>query len=1095
MLRILLIILLLPNLALAAPLSQAPLQIGGGGSGNLILLPSTAHSAMAQAANADTDYAPATIYAGYFDPDKCYGYRQPERYFQPLGPARAHLCVAAWSGNFLNWASAQALDVYRAVLTGGDRYVDGPGFTVLQKSRNLRADGAFPDRRLPAMLSGSATPFPGADLHLRIAGQDRDLLLSRSAEFPGEPQDFMSNQMLEPGSTYRLAVRVQVCVESQLERNCRLFASGYKPEGLLQEYAQRLRYSVFSTTGNEGESGRVTLQARQGFIGPELDDGTANPQAEWSADSGVLLANPQPGGVIGYLNHFDESGLRESDDSGELLYAAVRYLQNQGSHAAWAVGEGEPRAQSWGDPISHACQPNAALGLGGGGEHAAPVGARLAQLSAGDTTLNLLAATRQVAVMEGDASLEFAGLAYAAHVRDLRPDLPGRQSLSSHWLVSPREKTGAFWQVAKYGGFSVPQDYRFERSEPLPIDWWHDPARSVDGRPDNLFLLGEQQRLRAELKQAFARIAASADATSRQLSAAGTSGEVLVTSLEARRWSGDLQLWQKGSTEPLWSAARSLDELTESQLGGRTIFTAVPTASQAKDGPQVLRSAVPFAWSSLDEVQRAALGNEALLDYLRGSRRDERDALHADRQFRQRGSRLGDIDHSRPAYSWHDPQLYEALPVAQDDGKTLGESYRQFLAGAAYQQRAPLVAVGANDGMLHGFDARDGRELFAYVPAAVFGHLRELADPGYAHRYFVDASPSVGNAWVGGRWRTLLVGGTGAGGNSVFALDVTDPERMNAGSLLWEFSHPDLGYTLGRPALLALESGRFVVVFSSGAREPEGAAGALWIVDAADGRLLKRISLPGAGDLGVVTAISSTGAVTANRLYVGDSHGNLWRVDLAGEDGRESAIPASLASGPLFRAVLADGRTQAISAPIAAALDSSGAVRLLFGTGRYSRVGDNLPANPLRVESLYGLLDDGKALAGRSRLATRPSGTEGARGWYLDLPADGTRVVEQAQVRDGRFVLFNLITPGQDPCADPLRHGSLALSIEAGGEPVLPVIAVAGNQQIDQDSGVRVQPDAEGGVQLSTLDRQGRPQTRTLALPDDSGRKAWQEVR
>ncbi|MGC4010357.1 MAG: PilC/PilY family type IV pilus protein [Pseudomonas sp.] len=1058
----------------AAPVSQVPLQIASGAPGNILLLPSSAHGATAAAANPSPVYATAEKYFGYFDPDKCYVYRsgeaQTQRYFQPVGPALAHVCRQAWSGNFLNWATAQAIDVYRAALTGGDRFADSAEMTVLQKGRDLERDGAFPDRRLTLDSVAGATPFSGATLYLRVAGEERSLLLSRSPDFPGEPQEFLPGEPLLPATSYRLAVRVQVCVAGQQERNCQRYGEHYKPEGLLQQYAGRLRFSFFGRSDREAG---VVLRAPQKFVGPWLDEGSDNPQKEWSAQTGMLIE--RPAGVIAALNRFDESPPVPFDDVGELLHAATRYLQHQGHHA---------------DPLTYACQRNAMLGIGGAGEGEA--GASLLRL--GDPAL--AQAMQQVVAMQGGggaaASLALAGLAYDAHVRDLRPDLPGRQSASTYWLASSREVTGAgsaLWLATQYGGFAIPRGYSFARTSPLPESLW----RGVDGWPGNLLRFTESDKLRDELKQAFARAADDEPMSIGNFSAGPQPGEWFSTLLAGRHWSGDLQLWREDEQKPQWSAARKLDELSEAQLAGRNILTVRPITTGV-EGALIMRTGVPFAWGALDAEQRRRLGSEQgelLVDYLRGSRLHERREPGSSLPFRLRASRLGDIVGSRPAYSWHDPQPYGELP------QPLGTGYREFLASELYQQRAPLVAVGANDGMLHGFDARDGHELFAFVPAAVLGHLRELADPGYAHRYYVDGSPAVGNAWIGGAWRTLLVGSTGAGGNSLFALDVTDPAHMLPGNVLWEFSHPDLGYTLGRPALVAIGSGRFVVAVSSGARDPESQGGDIWLLDAADGHVLKRIHLPGAGDLGPVTAISSAGDVTANRLYVGDSFGNLWRVDLAGEEGGDSAIPPSLAGKPLFRAQAPDGRPQVISAPVSAVLDRSGQVRVLFGTGRFYRVGDDEPS--AERESLYGVLDDGLAFTGRSNLRSVLSTADinGARGWYLDLPADGWRVVDQPQVRDGKLVLFNLIAPGDDPCSDPLVHASLVLEVGSGERLAgsLPNDVLASSDATPQPSGALLQSDPGGSLRILGVERDGRPQGQTIALPRDFGRKAWWEAR
>ncbi|WP_447753747.1 pilus assembly protein [Pseudomonas nicosulfuronedens] len=1065
---------------LAAPVSQVPLQIASGAPGNLLLLPSIAHSAIAAAANPSPLYVAGERHFGYFDPGKCYVYRDGEaesdRYFQPVGPALAHTCRQAWSGNFLNWATAQAIDVYRAVLTGGDRWIDSTGLTVLQKGRSVEVDGAFADRALPLDVVAGATPFSGATLHLRIAGQGRSLLLSRSPDLPGEPQEFLPGAPLLPATTYRLAVRVQVCAAGQLERNCQRYGQHYKPEGLLQQYAVRLRFSIF---GRNDDGAAVVLRAPQKFVGPWRDDGRDNPQKEWSAQTGVFI--DRPAGVIAHLNRFDEGQSMSFDDVGELFHAATRYLRYQ---------DGDASSARWGDPHTYACQRNAMLGIGGAGDGEA--GASLLRL--GDFELDQ-AAQRVAAMAAGTgaaASHALAGLAYDAHVRDLRPDLPGRQSASTYWLASSQEIVGrgnALWLATQYGGFTVPRNYSFARSSPLPGNWWE----GADGWPANLLRLSEPDKLRDELKQAFARVADEGPKSIGNFSAGPQPGEWFSTLLEGRRWSGDLQLWREGEQQPQWSAAQRLDELSETQLAGRNILTVRPPTTGA-DGARVAREGMPFAWSALNEEQRRRLGAEegaSLVDYLRGSRLLERREPGSVLPFRLRASRLGDIVGSRPVHSWHDPQPYADLP------DPLGRRYREFLASALYQQRAPLVAVGANDGMLHGFDARDGKELFAYVPASVLGHLRELAEPGYSHRYYVDGSPVVGNVWIGEQWRTLLVGSTGAGGNSVFALDVSDPERVQPGNVLWEFRHPDLGYTLERPTLMALGSGKFVVVVSSGAKDPASQGGDIWLLDAADGHVLKRVHLPDAGDLGPVTAISSVGGVTANRLYLGDSLGNLWRVDLAGEEGSDSAIPPSLAGKPLFRAQALDGNPQAITAAVAAALDRNGQVRVLFGSGRFYRVGDNEPS--ARSESLYGVLDDGQAHVGRAGLRSLSStaAMDGARGWYLDLPADGWRVVEQPQIREGKLVLFNLIAPGDDPCSDPLVHASVVLDLSSGGRLAggLPSSDMMGADTSQQSSVALLQPDPEGNWRILTMDRDGRPQSRKVDLPRDAGRKAWWESR
>ena len=77
----------------------------------------------------------------------------------------------------------------------------------------------------------------------------------------------------------------------------------------------------------------------------------------------------------------------------------------------------------------------------------------------------------------------------------------------------------------------------------------------------------------------------------------------------------------------------------------------------------------------------------------------------------------------------------------------------------------------------------------------VMDRMYRLADHDYAnkHEFFVNATPVIGDIWVPGSpgaWKTILVGGLGAGGRGYYALDITDPTNPKA---LWEFPNDSLG--------------------------------------------------------------------------------------------------------------------------------------------------------------------------------------------------------------------------------------------------------------------------------------------------------------
>ena len=144
----------------------------------------------------------------------------------------------------------------------------------------------------------------------------------------------------------------------------------------------------------------------------------------------------------------------------------------------------------------------------------------------------------------------------------------------------------------------------------------------------------------------------------------------------------------------------------------RKIFTRKP------DG-----TGVEFKWDQLDSTQQAMLNKNPTsgatdtkgsqrLEFLRGKGVAAADAAWLKTNaFRERASMLGAIVHSDPFFV---------------DGTDNGT--------------ASVVYIGANDGMLHAFDATTGAELFAYIPTAVFKRLNAIPDRNFSYQPTVDLS-------------------------------------------------------------------------------------------------------------------------------------------------------------------------------------------------------------------------------------------------------------------------------------------------------------------------------------------------------------------
>lgn len=285
-----------------------------------------------------------------------------------------------------------------------------------------------------------------------------------------------------------------------------------------------------------------------------------------------------------------------------------------------------------------------------------------------------------------------------------------------------------------------------------------------------------------------------------------------------------------------------------------------------------------------------ANNGDALVNFLRGQRG------HEGTVFRQRENVHGDVVHAEP--------VYVGAP-AMEFTDAVTPNYATFKTDNATRQ--PVVYVAANDGMLHAFDANvpgtGGSELWAYVPRMLFSKLRLLADSQYKvkHRFFVDGSPRVADAFFGGAWHTVLVGGLGAGGRGYYALDITDPVNPKA---LWEFcsdstvcsvSRENLGLSYGYPVITKRAAdGKWVVLVTSGYNNvsPGNGQGRLFVLDLQTGAILDEIST----STGTVADPSGLARIsgwnddpmtnnTTKWVYGADLKGNMWRFDIGTTTG------------------------------------------------------------------------------------------------------------------------------------------------------------------------------------------------------------------
>jgi type IV pilus assembly protein PilY1 len=245
-------------------------------------------------------------------------------------------------------------------------------------------------------------------------------------------------------------------------------------------------------------------------------------------------------------------------------------------------------------------------------------------------------------------------------------------------------------------------------------------------------------------------------------------------------------------------------------------------------------------------------GEDAVINYLRGE-----DAFDEDgdtNSLELRAKVLGDIFHSTP------------IIVGPPTSQLLGETNYEFFR-AAFAGRDRVLYAGANDGMLHGFDAGSlttgdnpltpavevaakfyspgtGDELFGYVPGLLLDDIKLVPRNSPRTYYFVDGSPVVADVWLRSglgdytrqtdEWTTISVTGFREGGAGYLALDVTDPASVSSmdahgpyPKFLWEFTDSELGQAWSDPIITRV-------------RVEEGAAGDVCGADDGDGNCRER---------------------------------------------------------------------------------------------------------------------------------------------------------------------------------------------------------------------------------------------------------------
>lgn len=616
---------------------------------------------------------------------------------------------------------------------------------------------------------------------------------------------------------------------------------------------------------------------------------------------------------------------------------------------------------------------------------------------------------------------------------------------------------------------------------------------------------------------------------------------------EASGWRGGVQSYQVAqstgalSANAAWgstlgrqglSSADLLDALDADGVAARLVLAS--NGSQGISLEFNNLSAAQKSWlnrSSAASTTTDQLGAQRV-QFLRGDRSLEGSS------FRTRRSRQGDIVNSAIWYIAAPAQGY-GLP-----------GYTRF--ANQHINRTPMLYVGGNDGMLHGFSATTGVEKLAYVPLGVMQYLPNLSSPGYSHRYYVDGSPFTGDVYVNpsasqteDRWRTLLVSSLGAGGKGYFVLDVTQPGHTpvtgfttgiasnfaasnfaasNASRLVvldaTDGSDADIGYITAEPVvneynsqissqITQLNNGRWAVVLGNGANSSSERA--VLLIQYLDGdRALLKLTAASTGTEATANGLSAPRLVDVNGdgipdvAYAGDLRGNLWKFMLTSSDSTQWGV--AFQGAPLFTAAFPSSsgsskRQPITTAPLVRVNNTVGGLMVAFGTGRNLTDTD---AADVAGQSFYAILDStryavnatgsdaGKlrvadstdttapvaartALVARSFNSTAVQGTQasagtqfwsmgtatvlnyaaGAKGWYLDLPASGERVIRSPRFYSPGSNLVEILSdrPGSNGAGNEERCEPTTLNALAWRTVLGIEMGLAPNQQLLDTNG------------------------------------------
>jgi type IV pilus assembly protein PilY1 len=614
-----------------------------------------------------------------------------------------------------------------------------------------------------------------------------------------------------------------------------------------------------------------------------------------------------------------------------------------------------------------------------------------------------------------------------------------------------------------------------------------------------------------------------------------------------KQWEGSLKKYQLNSDSTIgnlvWDAGSRLNSKSASS---RQLWTVGLSGTGLNNFTTTYRSELKTLFQS--SLTSSDVQTDNLINFVRGVDTYDQDG---DNNTSEERHKLNDIYRSQISIVGPPSSSISYTSIYEDSYYRSVNNYSNFInginCGGSCANRKEIVLAGSNAGILHAFDTSTGDELWGFIPPSMLNKLPKIisSTPNVTNAiYGVDGSPVVKDIYYGGSWRTIAITGLGRGGNSYFALDITNPlspshlftiENDDIGKVVnfWNSSgskttylysfgsvsdstkdYSKLGESWSTPRVLRMKiSGvdKWVAVFGAGYNGGvnPNLGSAAFVMDLENGgNLVKKIDITDKSNTIANSVPSDLIAVTANgttkanyygaMVYVPDYEGKITKINLT-------------SSGTLYQttqlfdteASTTNGRYILTGAEVTVSSDNN--LWLYFGTGDTQKLQDQISGTQNR---LYGIKDKdfpnfvslgsaGSVLNCKNTTTQTSCPTSGDLGWYIDLP-NYQKLTAQPTIKNTSvyFPLYepttgtNICNTGKailkatgTTCGDSLLSASL-------GTGVLSKVTTTGTKIIVGISGTADTTGTTGFVKkdnLITGEQVGSSSTSTITV------EAWRE--